>query len=120
MITNYRNEISKRTIRTAPQAGKHHGEGPSDGAQRNARIAAASAAKKADSKDDKEKKIADRSAAAEKRKKETLAMATEDSLTESKHVFHVHMKADDTRSHKMVDDKTSEPIGAKPKSTKAW
>ena len=118
MITNYRNEISKRTIRTAPQAGKHHGEGPSDGAQRNARIAAASAAKKADSKDDKEKKIADRSAAAEKRKKETLAMATEDSLTESKHVFHVHMKADDTRSHKMVDDKTSEPIGAKPKSTK--
>lgn len=85
MTTNYRNEISKRTIRTAPQSGKHHGEGPSDGAQRNARIAAVVAAKKADREATKEKNIADRTAAAEKRKKETLAMATEESLIEELH-----------------------------------
>lgn len=78
MTTSYRNEISKRTIRNAPQSGKHHGEGPSDGAQRNARIASIVAARKAARENDKEKKIADRTAAAEKRKKETLAMATEE------------------------------------------
>ena len=81
-MNNYRNEIRKRTIRTAPQSGKHHGEGPSDGAQRNARIAADVAAKKAEREDEKEKKIADRTAAADKRKKETLAMATEENLDE--------------------------------------
>jgi len=48
MTTSYRNEISKRTVRNAPQGGKHHGEGPSDGAQRNARVASFVAAKKAD------------------------------------------------------------------------
>jgi len=36
-------------------------------------------------------------------------------LEEAKHVFHVHMPADDTRGHKMVDDRTSEPVGNKPK-----
>jgi hypothetical protein len=118
MTTNYRNEISKRTIRTASQSGKHHGEGPSDGAQRNARIAADVADRKANSKNEKEKKIADRTADAEKRKKETLAMATKNSLTEAKHVFHVRMKSDDDRQYKMVDDKTLEPIGAKPKGVK--
>jgi len=42
----------------------------------------------------------------------------EETMTESKHVFHVHLHADDTRLGKMVDDKTVEPIGAKPKGTK--
>ena len=42
----------------------------------------------------------------------------ETKLDEAKHVFHVHMKSDDVRQHKMVDDKTSEPIGAKPKGVK--
>lgn len=42
----------------------------------------------------------------------------EETVTEAKHVFHVHMKADDNRLHKMVDDKTSEPIGNKPKGHK--
>jgi len=39
-------------------------------------------------------------------------------VKEEKHFFHVHMPADDTRGHKMVDDKTSEPMGAKPKGTR--
>lgn len=82
MDGNYRDEIRKRTIRTASQAGKHHGEGPSDGAQRNARIAAMVADRKAASKAAKEQKIAQRTAAAEKRKKETLAMAKEENLDE--------------------------------------
>jgi hypothetical protein len=116
--TNYRNEIRKRTVRGAPQVGKHHGEGPSDGAQRNARIAAMNADRREQSRTNKETIIAKQTAAAEKRKKETLDMATEDSLTEAKHVFHVHMKSDDDRQHKMVDDKTSEPIGSKPKGVK--
>lgn len=84
-MNNYRNEIRKRTIRTAPQVGKHHGEGPSDGAQRNARIAADVAARKAEREDEKEKKIADRTAAAEKRRKETLTMATEENLDEGRY-----------------------------------
>jgi hypothetical protein len=88
-MNNYRNEIRMRTVRTAPQIGKHHGEGPSDGAQRNARIAANVADRKANSKNEKEKKIADRTADAEKRKKETLAMATEETQT---HIFHAHIK----------------------------
>lgn len=79
---NYRDEIRKRTIRSAPQVGKHHGEGPSDGAQRNARIAAMVADRKAEHEADKEQKIADRTAAAEKRRKETLAMAKEENLDE--------------------------------------
>jgi hypothetical protein len=107
MTTNYRNEISKRTIRSAPQSGKHHGEGPSDGAQRNARIAAVVAAKKADSKATKEKNIADRTAAAEKRKKETLAMATEQSSgTEArvkiKNVSRPDDPAPDSKDSKLV------------------
>ena len=87
--TNYRNEIRKRTVRGAPQVGTHHGEGPSDGAQRNAIIAAMSAQRKEQNRSDKEKKIADRTADAEKRKKETLAMATEETQT---HIFHAHIK----------------------------
>jgi len=42
----------------------------------------------------------------------------EEDVNEEKHVFHVHMPADDIRGHKMVDDKTSEPVGAKPKGTR--
>lgn len=99
--TNYRNEIRKRTVRGAPQVGTHHGEGPSDGAQRNARIAAMSAQRKEQNRSDKEKKIADRTADAEKRKKETLAMATEETQT---HVFHAHIKP----LHK--DDKVSKVV----------
>lgn len=116
--TNYRNEIRKRTVRTAPQGGKHHGEGPADGAQRNARIAAMNDDRREQSRSDKEDKIAARTAAAEKRKKETLAMATEESVTENTHVFHVRLKPMDTRQHRMVDKDASEPIGAKPKGDK--
>ena len=60
----------------------------------------------------------------EKRKKMALAAYydkqrnEEVDVTEEKHFFHVHMPADDTRGHKMVDDKTSEPMGAKPKGHK--
>jgi hypothetical protein len=39
----------------------------------------------------------------------------EEELHEEKHVFHVHVPADDIRGHKMVDDRTSEPVGDKPK-----
>lgn len=39
-------------------------------------------------------------------------------VAKEKHFFHVHLPADDVRLHKMVDDNTSEPIGAKPKSHK--
>lgn len=79
---SYNKEIRKRTVRTAPQVGNRHGEGFNDGAQRNSRIAAMVADRRAESKAAKEKKIADRTAAAEKRKKETLAMATEENLDE--------------------------------------
>lgn len=34
---------------------------------------------------------------------------------EEQHVFRVHLKAYDNREHEMVDDKTSEPVGQKPK-----
>ena len=61
----YSREIRKRTVRTAPQGGSRHGEGFNDGAQRNARIAAMVADRKAESKANKEQKIADRTAAAE-------------------------------------------------------
>lgn len=116
--TNYRNEIRKRTVRTAPQGGKHHGEGPADGAQRNARIAAMNDDRREQSRSDKEDKIAARRAAAEKRKKETLAMATEDTVNEDTHVFHVRLKPMDTRLHRMVDRDASEPMGSKPKGDK--
>ncbi len=36
----------------------------------------------------------------------------------SKHIFHVQLKDIDLRSHKMVDDNTSEPMGSKSKSGK--
>jgi hypothetical protein len=47
-----------------------------------------------------------------------MKMSKEETVTEAKHVFHVHLHPDDTRLGKMVDDKTVEPIGAKPKGTK--
>lgn len=100
-----------RTIRTP-------GEGTSDGAERNSRIAAMSAAKKDASEKNKEQLIKQRTADAEQRKKEVMQMAKEESVTEAKHVFHVHLHPDDMRPHKMIDDKTSEPVGAKPKGTK--
>ena len=71
-----------------------------------------------DSAEKREKEVKKRNREAEQRQKETMNMAKEETVTEAKHVFHVHMKDDDTRSHKMVDDKTSEPVGSKPKSTK--
>jgi len=102
--TNYRNEIRKRTVRGAPQVGKHHGEGPSDGAQRNARIAAMNADRREQSRTNKETIIAKRTAAAEKRKKETLDMATEDTkLNEVRYPNVDHMgpgrRPHDTKYH---------------------
>lgn len=66
----------------------------------------------------REQTVEKRNREAEQRQKETAKMAKEETVTEAKHVFHVHMKSDDMRSHKMVDDKTSEPVGAKPKRAK--
>lgn len=104
----FRSELQKRTIRTRD-------EGPTDGAQRNARIAAMAAAKRAASKSNKERQIASRTADAEKRTKEVMKMSQEETVTEAKHIFHVHLHPIDTRLGKMVDDKTAEPIGNKPK-----
>ena len=74
-------------------------------------------------KTDKEKKLASLAHPKDKiTHKDVLVgrgvIAKEEAVTEAKHVFHVHMKADDTRSHKMIDDKTSEPVGNKPKGQK--
>lgn len=66
----------------------------------------------------REQTVEKRNREAEQRQKETAKMAKEETVTEAKHVFHVHMKGDDMRSHKMVDDKTSEPVGVKPKDSK--
>jgi hypothetical protein len=107
----FESELQKRTIRTS-------GEGFADGAQRNARIAAMGAAKRAASKSNKERQIASRTADAEKRTKEVMQMSKEETVTEAKHVFHVHLHPLDTRLGKMVDDKTVEPIGNKPKGDK--
>jgi len=107
----FESELQKRTIRTP-------GEGFADGAQRNARIAAMSTAKRAASKSNKEQLIKQRTADAEKRTKEVMQMSKEETVTEAKHVFHVHLHPLDTRLGKMVDDKTAEPIGNKPKGDK--
>lgn len=104
----FESELQKRTIRTRD-------EGPADGAQRNARIAAMATAKRAVSKSNKERQIASRTADAEKRTKEVMQMSQEETVTEAKHIFHVHLHPIDTRLGKMVDDKTAEPIGNKPK-----
>lgn len=66
----------------------------------------------------REQQVEKRKRESEQRQKETMRMAKEETVTEAKHIFHIHMKGDDMRSHKMVDDKTSEPVGAKPKSSK--
>jgi hypothetical protein len=50
--------------------------------------------------------------------KKNMKKLQSESLQEVKHVFHVHMPADDNRDHKMVDDRTSEPVGNKPKGHK--
>ena len=73
----FESELQKRTIRTP-------GEGFADGAQRNARIAAMGAAKRAASKSNKEQKIASRTADAEKRTKEVMQMSKEETVTEAK------------------------------------
>jgi len=77
MPTNYSNQLRMRTVRKP-------GEGPSDGAQRNSRIAAMSATKRADSKENKEQLIKQRTANAEQRKKEVMQMAKEESVAEAK------------------------------------
>lgn len=62
--------------------------------------------------------IKDRNKEAEQRQKETMQMSQEETVTEAKHVFHIHLHPLDTRLGKMVDDKTVEPIGNKPKGDK--
>jgi hypothetical protein len=73
----FESELQKRTIRTP-------GEGFADGAQRNARIAAMSTAKRAASKSNKEQLIKQRTADAEKRTKEVMQMSKEETVTEAK------------------------------------
>ena len=72
----------------------------------------------ADSAEKREDEVEKRNREAKQRQKETMKMSKEETVTEAKHVFHVHLHADDTRLGKMVDDKTVEPIGDKPKGTK--
>jgi len=72
----------------------------------------------ADRAEKREDEVEKRNREAKQRQKETTKMSKEETVTEAKHVFHVHLHADDTRLGKMVDDKTVEPIGAKPKGTK--
>lgn len=72
----------------------------------------------ADRAEKREDEVEKRNREAKQRQKETMKMSKEETVTEAKHVFHVHLHADDTRLGKMVDDKTVEPIGAKPKGTK--
>jgi hypothetical protein len=79
------------------------------------RAAKEASADRAEKREDEVKK---RNREAKQRQKETTKMSKEETVTEAKHVFHVHLHADDTRLGKMVDDKTVEPIGAKPKGTK--
>jgi len=67
----------------------------------------------------REQEIEKRNKEADARMKETQKLAKEEiGLIESTHIFHVHMKPFDNRDHKMVDDKTSEPIGPAPKKSK--
>jgi len=73
----FESELQKRTIRTP-------GEGFADGAQRNARIAAMSTAKRAASKSNKEQLIKQHTADAEKRTKEVMQMSKEETVTEAK------------------------------------
>lgn len=84
-------------------------------AQSHERAAKEASADRADNREDEVEK---RNREAKQRQKETMKMSKEETVTEAKHVFHVHLHADDTRLGKMVDDKTVEPIGAKPKGTK--
>jgi len=84
-------------------------------AQSHERAAKEASADRADNREDEVEK---RNREAKQRQKETMKMSKEETMTEAKHVFHVHLHADDTRLGKMVDDKTVEPIGAKPKGTK--
>jgi hypothetical protein len=72
----------------------------------------------ADRAEKREDEVEKRNREAKQRQKETMKMSKEETVTEAKHVFHVHLHADDTRLGKMVDDKTVEPIGDKPKGTK--
>jgi hypothetical protein len=72
----------------------------------------------ADRAENRKNEIEKRNKEAKQRQKETTKMSKKETVTEAKHVFHVHLHADDTRLGKMVDDKTVEPIGAKPKGTK--
>jgi hypothetical protein len=66
----------------------------------------------------RKKEIITRNKEAEQRQKEVMQMSKEETVTEAKHVFHVHLHPLDTRLGKMVDDKTVEPIGNKPKGDK--
>jgi hypothetical protein len=103
MPTNYSNQLRMRVA---------------SGAQRNARIAAMSSANREDSKERKDKLIKQRTVKAEKRKRETMQMSQEETVTKPKHVFRVHLHPLDMRPGKMVDDKTVEPIGNKPEGDK--
>jgi hypothetical protein len=71
-----------------------------------------------DSAKKREQEIKTRNKEAEQRRKETTRMAKEETVTEETHVFHVRMKPTIGRQHRMIDDKTSEPIGDKPKGDK--
>jgi len=70
------------------------------------------------SEKNRKNEIEKRNKEAEQRQKETMQMSQEETVTEAKHVFHVHLHPIDTRLGKMVDDKTVEPIGNKPKGDK--
>jgi hypothetical protein len=70
------------------------------------------------SEKNRKNEIEKRNKEAEQRQKETMQMSQEETVTEAKHVFHVHLHPIDTRLGKMVDDKTAEPIGNKPKGDK--
>jgi hypothetical protein len=72
----------------------------------------------ADSAENRENEVEKRNREAKQRQKETMKMSKEETVTEAKHVFHVHLHPLDTRLGKMVDDKTVEPAGNKPKGDK--
>jgi hypothetical protein len=60
----------------------------------------------ADSAGKREDEVEKRNREAKQRQKETMKMSEKETVTEAKHVFHVHLHADDTRLGKMVDDNT--------------
>jgi hypothetical protein len=88
------------------------------GAGRNQSHENSAKAASATSEKARKKEIINRNKEAEQRKKEVMQMSQEETVTEAKHVFHVHLHPLDTRLGKMVDDKTVEPIGNKPKGDK--